>query len=500
MEAATPLILILLSVVLFITAGVVAAQQEERAEKDRKTGANPKTPPSTSRIITEVIASLLLVLGAGTLVYRRMTGMGETGDRNTWAEVLAGAVGPATAGVVGDMLGHGLWVTLVIASVLAIVFTVSIAPSQSPLAWIAYAAVGALCLVTVFTSPVISDMRGDGRLARLFAWIRDKVTAPRAIGFLVFAALAIGLVALGNIYPLIGWAVFAGIAILLGSYVYQNAERWAPGLVGFLRGILRTLAKWLGLGPGRNPNLPFTKAEIDEMARGNIRRMVGSVAVMSAGLIALGVYLPTIWRKLPSLRIGGNIGTVLQGEAIPFATSKSFEVPGQPDAYKARRLERQGPGKPGALLANAGTSEYTIGWWQFINARNPTQAIPALELGPVGQMLIGPGPTTTTLMLSSPAPLDAIYKVPVRITPQKWQHVVLRASGNRTDVFLDGALVGSSVHPPAAVRVGDILTMPGTPPQKTQGGIAKLTYSPHAEPYGSIYLAAHSPPPEVASG
>lgn len=499
MEAATPLILILLAVVLFITTGVVAEQQDEREKKDRKTGANPQTPPSTSRIITFIVAGLLLVGGVGTLVYRRATGMGATGELNTWAEVLSGAVGPATAGVVGDMLKHGLWVALVIASVLALVFTVGIVPPKSPLAWIAYAAIGALCLVTLFTSPVISDMRGDGRLGRLFAWIRETVTTPKAIGFLVLAALAIGLVALGNIYPHVGWAVFAGIVILLGSYVYQNSEYWAPGLVEFLRNIRRTLAKWLGLGPARNPDLDFTKAEIDEMARGNIRRLVGSVAVLSAGLIALGVYLPTIWEKLPSLRIGGNIGTVLQDGAIPFATSKSFEIPGQPDEHNTYRLEQGGPGKPGALLRSTGTSEYTIGWWQFINSRNPTQAIPALELGPVGQMLIGPGPKTMTLALSSPAPLDAVYKLAVEIAPQKWQHVVLRASGNRTDVFLDGKLVGSSLHPPAAVRTGDILTMPGTPPQKTQGGITKLTYSPHAEPYTSIFLAAHSPPPETAS-
>jgi hypothetical protein len=483
MEAATPLILTLLAIVLFIATGEQEANQYEQAEKDKSEGVKPQTPSSGSRIFAQIIATLLLVAGIGTLVYRRMTGGGATGGGNTWAEVLTDALGPSTAKVAGLLLRHGLWGVLVIAAVLAIVFTVGIAPPQSPLAWIAYAAVGVLGLIAVFTSPVVAEVRGATRLGKLFKWLWGKVTTWRAIAIILVAALAIGLLALGNIYPLVGWAVFAAISFFLGAYVYQNIGEWAPGLVAMLKGIKRRLANLVGLGKPLDPNRDFTKEEIDEMARSDIRSQVGSVAVVSAGLIALGVYLPTIWRKLPSLRLGGNIGTELLGRAIPFATSKSFEVPG---------------GATGSL-GSQGTAEYTIGWWQFINTRASSEAIPALELGPVGQMLIGPGPTTVTLALNSPVPMDAVHKLTVKIKPQRWQQLVLRASGNRTDVFVDGELVGSSMHPPASVRVGDIFTMPGTPPQKTQGGITKLTYSSHAEPYGSILLAAHSLPPEAAS-
>jgi hypothetical protein len=87
-------------------------------------------------------------------------------------------------------------------------------------------------------------------------------------------------------------------------------------------------------------------------------------------------------------------------------------------------------------------------------------------------------------------------RLPIKL--QKWQQVVLRASGNRTDVFVDGQLVGTSQHPPASLRRGDIFTIPGTLPKETQGGIAKLTFSPKAEPYSAIVLSYRSPPSAIA--
>jgi hypothetical protein len=269
-------------------------------------------------------------------------------------------------------------------------------------------------------------------------------------------------------------------------YIYRNANEWIPTMVRWSK----TIAKWIGLKSTGGPPLDDIDNQIAKVKKlagssSTTTTMVGTV-VVSGLIIALAVYLPTIWRHWPSLRIGGNLGTILIPGPLSLATSESVEI---------GTMGWTGKGGIG-WGTSQGTSEYTITWWQYMNARVQGEAATALELGPVGQLLIGPGPLSVTLVLTTPAPQGAIEKVHIKVTPQRWQHVAVRASGDRTDVFLDGRLVGSSLRPPSSVRPGDILTMPGTVPRDTLGGIARLTFSHQAEPFSALVLAANTPPPE----
>ena len=214
-----------------------------------------------------------------------------------------------------------------------------------------------------------------------------------------------------------------------------------------------------------------------------------ATVVVSGLIVAFAAGLPYLWKHLPSVRVLGSIGTVLIDEATPLSTPISVSVPS---------LNKWNSVSGGyGLSEGGGTSNYTVAWWQFINSRPRAQEATAIELGPVGQMQLGPGPNTAVLSLTSPAPEGEVEQVKLPVKLQKWQQVVLRASGNRTDVFVDGQLVGTSQHPPASLRQGDVFTIPGTSPKTTQGGIAKLTLSSKAEPYSAILLSYRTPPSVV---
>jgi hypothetical protein len=444
MDTALPLILLFMSIILTV-GGSSAAHSDF---------------PKASSIVAYVFAAILGIIGAGILVYRRR----QEGGVGSWASVF---VGPDSNGIVRDLFSHGLWILLLLFTIIATVFITSAFPSTSPLAWIGYVIIGVLSLMTLFMSPVVS---GNG----------DFFTSPTVIGAIIISLVLIAILILGAAYPIVGWSVLGGLAMLTVYYIYRN---WTPTMVRWSK----TIAKWIGLRGQPLDDIDNQIAKVKKLAGSSntTNTLVGTV-VVSGLIIALAVYLPTIWRNWPSLRIGGNLGTILIPGPLSLATSESVEI---------GTMGWTGKGGIG-WGTSQGTSEYTITWWQFMNARAQGEAATALELGPVGQLLIGPGPLSATLALTTPAPQGAIEKVHIKVTPQRWQHVAVRASGDRTDVFLDGKLVGSSLRPPSSVRPGDILTMPGNVPRDTLGGIASLTFSHQAEPFSALVLAANTPPPE----
>lgn len=536
MEPATPLFLVLLSIVL-VFAAVQGRAAQERASKE--SGGTQKPLSDASVIITGVIAGILLLVGLGTMLVRRFSTTGEAARLDTWTRVLQHALGPTVAGVAGDLLGHKTWLALLIVGIIGTVFAVGSGPPSSPLSWIAYAALGALFLVTFFMSPTVQGAAGERVLGRMAQNLREFVTSKVVVGTLVFLVGALVLLALGTLYPLIGWAVLATV-IALALYYWHRAtfraptpaaergdadataaedgdevveavgeattsawtdfKNWFADIVAVITLSPDELKAYRERTGAAKENLEADVADARAVRDAQIEArkamwarygLVLATLGTSGGIVALAVLLPYLWRRLPPLRLGGNMGKELLGDPVPLSTYAAMEVPESADVWRAPSL-RGLPKK--ALMGGAGTSNYTLAWWQFINSRNHDKAIPMLELGPAGQVLLGPGPTAATVALSSPAPQGLVYKVPIDVVPQKWQHVVLRASGDRTDIFLDGKLVGSSLHPPGPIRAGDVFTLPGTATRQTEGGIAKVTYSNKAEPFSAIFLAAHSPP------
>jgi len=467
MDAASPLIFLLLAVVL-----VIAAAESASAA----TGF-----PSTSGIITYVIAGLLALIGGGTLLYRRMQEGEDDDGVNSWPEVLRGAVGgPGVAAVAGDLLKHGIWALVLISSVLLTMYLTMDSGMVSgsllsPLAWVGFALAAVLGATTVLLSPAVGAMQGTGRLGDVLGWLRKQASSPRVVGYLVLAGVLAAVLALGRIYPVVGGIEVAGLALLALYGVYWFVKSLVP-------------AKWwaeLGLQRSSGTYGPMTLAETKRIAYGKDRQLTLATVVVSGLIVAFALGIPYLWKHLPSVRVLGKMGTVLVDAATPMSSPVSVSVP-HPELLSGFGLSDGG-----------GISNYTIAWWQYVNSRPRAQAATALELGPVGQLQLGPGPNAAVLSLSSPAPEGSVEQVKLPIRLQKWQQVVVRASGNRTDVFVDGKLVGTNQHPPASVRQGDVITIPGTMPKETQGGFAKLTFSPKAEPYSAIAMSQHSPPPEA---
>lgn len=476
MDAASPLIFLLLAVVLVIAAA--------------ESASTASGFPSASGIITYVFAGILAVIGGGTLLYRRMQeGEGDDGV-NSWADVLRGAVGPGVAAVAGDLLKHGVWVLVLITTVLLTMYLtmdtgVVTGSLLSPLAWVGFALAGALGVATLLLSPAVGAMRGTGWLGDVLDWLTNQASSPRVLGYLILAALLTALLALGRVYPVVGGVEVAVLALLVLYGVVRFGGRLIPKeWVDAVKRWFSGASKPAAFGPQTLTSF------LQEQKRKDRNLMLSTVAV-SGLIVAFAVGLPYIWSHLPSVRMLGNIGKVLIDEATPLSTPVSKAVPGL-GSWESGLTGGYG------LSEGGGTSNYTVAWWQFINSRPRAQEATALELGPVGQLQLGPGPNAAVLSLTSPAPSGAVEQVKLPIKLQKWQQVVLRASGNRTDVFVDGQLVGASQHPPASLRQGDVFTIPGTLPKETQGGIAKLTFSPKAEPYSAIVLSYRSPPSAIA--
>jgi len=476
MDAASPLIFLLLSVVLIIGAA--------------ESASTISGFPPISSIISYVIAGILAVIGGGTLLYRRMQeGEGDDGV-NSWASVLQQAVGPSVAAVAGNLLGHGIWVLVLISTILLTMYvtmdTGAVTGSLlSPLAWVGFALAGVLGVATLLLSPAVGAMRSTGRLGGVLDWLRKQASSPRVLGYLILAGMMTALLALGRIYPVAGGVE---VMALIGLVLY--------GVVRFGQRLIPTnwiarMREWL-MGKKTNVYGPITLAQARRLAEGEDRKLMLATVVVSGLIVAFAAGLPYLWKHLPSVRVLGSIGTVLIDEATPLSTPMSVSVPS---------LNKWNSVSGGyGLSEGGGTSNYTVAWWQFINSRPRAQEATAIELGPVGQMQLGPGPNTAVLSLTSPAPEGAVEQVKLPVKLQKWQQVVLRASGNRTDVFVDGQLVGTSQHPPASLRQGDVFTIPGTSPKTTQGGIAKLTLSSKAEPYSAILLSYRTPPSVVTKG
>jgi len=470
MDAASPLIYLLLSVVLIIGAVESASTRSDF--------------PLASNIITYVIAGILAVIGGGTLLYRRI----QEGDGvNSWANVLRVAVGPGVAAVTDNLLGHGIWLLVLISTVLLTMYLtmntgVVDGSLLSPLTWVGFALVGVLSGATLLLSPAVGEMRGTGRLGSLFDWLRKQVSSPRILGYLILAGLLTALLALGRIYPVVGVIE----AIMLAGLALYGVVRFGLRLIP--ENWIANIREWFTGKKRLNVYGPITLAEARRLAEGDDRKLMVATLVASGLFVAFAVGLPYLWNHMPSVRVLGNIGTVLIDEATPLSTPVSVPV-------SVSGMSGWSPVSGGYGLSSGGsTSNYTVAWWQFINSRPRAQETTAIELGPVGQMQLGPGPNTAVLSLTSPAPKGVVEQVKLPIKLQKWQQVVLRASGNRTDVFVDGQLVGTSQHPPATLRQEDVFTIPGTSPKTTQGGIAKLTVSPKAEPYSAIVLSYRTPP------
>ena len=473
MDAASPLIFLLLAVVLVIAAA--------------ESASTASGFPSASGIITYVFAGILAVIGGATLLYRRMQeGEGDDGV-NSWADVLRGAVGPGVAAVVGNLLKHGIWVLVLITTVLLTMYLtmdtgVVTGSLLSPLAWIGFALVGVLGVAALLLSPAVGAMRGTGRLGDVLDWLAKQASSPRVLGYLILAVLVTALLALGRVYPMVGGV---GVVLLVLYGVVHFGERLIP------KEWTDAIEQWFSGAAKQTPIGPKTLASFLQEQKHKDRNLMLSTVVISGLIVAFAVGLPYLWKHLPSVRVLGNIGKVLVDEATPLSTPVSKAVP-ELGGWESGLTGGYG------MSHGGGTSNYTVAWWQFINSRPRAQEATALELGPVGHLQLGPGPNTAVLALTSPSPSGAVEQVRLPIKLQKWQQVVLRASGNRTDVFVDGQLVGTSQHPPASLRQGDIFTIPGTLPKETQGGIAKLTFSPKAEPYSAIVLSYRSPPSAIA--
>lgn len=471
MDPASPLIFLLLSVVLIIGAAESASTRSGF--------------PSASEIITYVIAGILAVIGGGTLLYRRMQeGEGED-SVNSWASVLRGAVSSGVAAVASNLLGHGIWALVLISTVLLTMYltmdTGVVNDSfLSLLAWVGFALVGVLGGATLFLSPAVGAMRGTGRLGSLLDWLRKQASSPRVLGYLILAGVLTALLALGRVYPVVG-----GVEVMaLAGLALYGVVRFGQWLIPM--DWIAKIREWLTNKKKTNVYGPITLEEARRLAEGDDRNLMVTTVFVSGLIVAFATSLPYLWKHLPSLRVLGNIGTVLIDEATPLSTPMSVSVPS---------LNKWNPVLGGFELSEGGgTSNYTVAWWQFINSRPRAQEATVIELGPVGQMQLGPGPNIAVLSLTLPAPKGSVKQVKLPVKLQKWQQVVLRASGNRTDIFVDGQLVGTSQHPPASLRQEDVFTIPGTSLKATQGGIAKLTFSPKAEPYSAILLSYRTPP------
>jgi hypothetical protein len=341
------------------------------------------------------------------------------------------------------------------------------------------------------------------------------LTKPRILGFLVIAAGIFGVLAASAAYPMVSYVVYAlviGLVLYFGrdalsggvdfvtklfskrkggtgeakgtkeargrsgaGNVSQSQDRsWLQTLMRLARNWLSDTLGWMTMDP--QDYLDYEKALSEDALSVDARRSqilkdygFAAATVSTSGLIvALAFFLPLIYRRLPSLHIQPSLGY------------KYFTTPKPLSAVVSMPLSK-------VFTDDRATSEYTISWWQFINSRKANaNALPMIDLGAVGQVFLGPQIAQQTIALQSPLSYQESTRITHDIVLQKWQNIAIRASGNRTDVFVNGKLTATTDQPPPAIKKNMNIGLPGLPLQQTMGGIAGFAVSLKAEPYLGI--------------
>jgi hypothetical protein len=502
----TPLVMMAFGLLLLILAAIGSTHGAAF-----EAGDAPAKFPMTSKYITYAFAGVLVLAGFLLLVIRRYKD-----DKTTWKTVLEEALGSWS--VIFDTKGafmtnlaeSGLWVLLVIATIFAMIFITSIVSPTDPLAWVGYAIIVTLFLMIIITSPLLKlKFKKTAELALSY------LTKPRILGFLVIAAGVFGVLAASAAYPMVSYAVYAiviGLILYFGrdflsggfdfvsklfskrkggtgeaetteeesvkkgsaSGANEQDRTWFQTLIRLMRNWLSDTLGWMTMDP--EDYLDYEKALSEDALSVDARRSqilkdygFAAATVATSGLIvALAFLLPFVYRRLPSLHIKPSLGY------------KYFTTPKPLSTVESMPLSK-------VLTQDRATSEYTISWWQFINSRKANaNALPMIDLGSVGQVFLGPQIAQQTIALQSPLSEQQSTRITYDIVLQKWQNIAIRASGNRTDVFVDGKLAATSNQPPPAIKKNMNLGLPGLPIQQTMGGIAGFAVSDKAEPYLGI--------------
>ena len=502
----TPLVMMAFGLLLLVLAAIGSTHGAAF-----EAGDTPAKFPMTSKYITYAFAGILTLAGFLLLLMRRFKD-----DKTTWKTVLEEALGSWS--VIFDTKGafmtnlaeSGLWVLLVIATIFAMIFITSIVSPSDPLAWVGYAIIVALFLMIIITSPLLKL-----RFKKTTALALTYLTKPRILGFLVIAAGVFGVLAASAAYPMVSYAVYAlvlGVVLYFGrgflsggfdfvsklfskkksgtgeaetteeesvkkgsaSGANEQDRTWLQTLVRLMRNWLSDTLGWMTMDP--EDYLDYEKALSEDALSVDARRSeilkdygFAAATVATSGLIvALAFFLPFVYRRLPSLHIEPSLGY------------KYFTTPKPLSAVESMPLSKM-------FTHDHATSEYTISWWQFINSRKANaNALPMIDLGSVGQVFLGPQIAQQTIALQSPLSEQQSTRITYDIVLQKWQNIAIRASGNRTDVFVNGKLAATSNQPPPAIKKNMNLGLPGLPIQQTMGGIAGFAVSDKAEPYLGI--------------
>ena len=506
----TPLVMMAFGLLLLVLAAIGSTHGAAF-----EAGDAPAKFPMTSKYITYAFAGVLVLAGFLLLVMRRFKD-----DKTTWKTVLEEALGSwsmifDTKGTfMTNLAESGLWVLLIIATIFAMIFITSIVSPSDPLAWVGYAIIVALFLMIIITSPLLKlKFKNTAELALSY------LTKPRILGFLVIAAGVLGVLAASAAYPMVSYAVYAlviglvlyfGRGFLSGGFDFvsklfskrksetgeanspkerrtgrgsaastarasEKLDRsWLQTLIRLARNWISDTLGWMTMDP--EDYLDYEKALSEDALSVDARRSqilkdygFAAATVATSGLIvALAFFLPFIYRRLPSLHIEPSLGY------------KYFTTPKPLSAVDSMPLSK-------VFAQDRATSEYTISWWQFINSRKANaNALPMIDLGSVGQVFLGPQIAQQTIALQSPLSDQQSTRITYDIVLQKWQNIAIRASGNRTDVFVNGKLAATSNQPPPAINKNMNLGLPGLPVQQTMGGIAGFAVSLKAEPYLGI--------------
>ena len=502
----TPLVMMAFGLLLLVLAAIGSTHGAAF-----EAGDAPAKFPMTSKYITYAFAGVLVLAGFLLLVMRRFKD-----DKTTWKTVLEEALGSWS--VIFDTKGtfmtnlaeSGLWVLLIIATIFAMIFITSIVSPTDPLAWVGYAIIVALFIMIIITSPLLKlKFKKTAELALSY------LTKPRILGFLVIAAGIFGILAASAAYPMVSYAVYAlvlglvlyfGRGFLSGGFDFvkklfgkrksgtgeaettkeesvkkgsasganEQDRTWLQTLIRLARNWISDTLGWMTMDP--EDYLDYEKALSEDALSVDARRSqilkdygFAAATVATSGLVvALAFFLPFIYRRLPSLHIKPSLGY------------KYFTIPKPLSAVESMPLSK-------VLTQDRATSEYTISWWQFINSRKANaNALPMIDLGSVGQVFLGPQIAQQTIALQSPLSEQQSTRITYDIVLQKWQNIAIRASGNRTDVFVNGKLAATSNQPPPAIKKNMNLGLPGLPIQQTMGGIAGFAVSDKAEPYLGI--------------
>lgn len=502
----TPLVMMAFGLLLLVLAAIGSTHGAAF-----EAGDAPAKFPMTSKYITYAFAGVLVLAGLLLLVMRRYKD-----DKTTWKTVLEEAMGSWS--VIFDTKGafmknlatNGLWLLLVIATIFAIIFITSVFSPTDPLAWIGYAIIATLFLMIIITSPLLK-LKFENTAGLALSYL----TKPLILGFLVIAAGIFGVLAASAAYPMVSYAVYAlviGLVLYFGrdalsggvdfvtklfskrkggtgeakgtkeargrsgaGNVSQSQDRsWLQTLMRLTRNWITDTLGWMTMDP--EDYLDYEKALSDEALSVDARRRqllkdygFAAATVTTSGLIvALAFFLPLIYKRLPSLHIEPSLGY------------KYFTTPKPLSAVETMPLSK-------VFTQDRATSEYTISWWQFINSRKAnSNALPMIDLGAVGQVFLGPQIAQQTIALQSPLSDQQSTRITYDIVLQKWQNIAIRASGNRTDVFVNGKLAATTHQPPPAIKKNMNLGLPGLPVQQTMGGIAGFAVSQKAEPYLAI--------------